>query len=152
MVLSRTGMGARAQMIGFDWVTIEAAQIPRAAMGGTLGKTGLMDREKLPAHARARLAEEEAAANAAAPLFKNGKATRPEAVKTPADLPKRWYGYFEQEVIARLSPLVPYVETRAYCFQLTLREWRKELARKAKKREAKNAAKGVGGLFGKDEK
>jgi hypothetical protein len=85
-------------------------------------------------------------------LFEEGKATCPSVAKSPKDLPPRWHGWYEQEAIARMSPLVPYAETSKYAFELTLREWRKDIARKRKKREAKDAARGVGGLFGTKEK
>jgi hypothetical protein len=94
----------------------------------------IMDREKLPAHARARLAEEEKARATVGPLFKDGKAVSPNGVTTPASLPARWYGVFEHELVMRLSNVVPYDETRRYALEVTVAAWRKELARKRNKK------------------
>lgn len=97
-------------------------------------KTSMSDRLKLPAHARARLVEEEYARNVKTPLFKDGRATRPEDVSSPQLLPAKWYRVFEKELIARLSNTVPYDETRRYALSVTLIEWRRELAKRNNKR------------------
>jgi hypothetical protein len=109
--------------------------------------SGIMDRERLAPHQRARLQEEEQARNATGPLFKNGRATHPDHVRDARDLPQTYYAFFERELVARLSDLVSYDDTRKYALQLTLKHWRKNLARNADRREKRDAAKGNGGLF-----
>src|SRR5687767_7726513 len=97
---------------------------------------GLMDREKLAPHQRARLIEEESARNADVPLWKAGKANTPDVVRTPQDLPEKWYRRWERELIARMSNVVPYDETKRYALDLVLAEWRRERAKKDAKKNA----------------